>query len=80
MFCKSVAIVAILTDLSIHSRSRMLESPSSDGRLIEAVAKQLTREFLQSNPEAMLRRLGIKASALTKEAGQTDMSKFLTAQ
>ena len=80
MSCKSIAIIAILTDLSIHSRSRMLESPSSDGRLIETVAKQLTQEFLQSDPEAMLRRLGVKASGLTKQAGQTNMSKFLTAQ
>jgi len=80
MSCKSVAIIAILTDLSIHSRSRMLESPSSDWKTIEAAAKQLTQEFLQSNPEAALRRLGVKASALSKETGQTDMSKFLTAQ
>jgi len=80
MSCKSVAIIAILTDRSIHSRSKMLESPSSEGKLIETVAKQLTQEFLQSNPDAVLRRLGVKASGLTREAGQTDMSKFLTTQ
>ena len=80
MTCKSIAVIAILTDLSIHSRSRTLESPSSEGKLIEAAAKQLTQEFLQSNPEAVLRRLGVKAFGLTREAGQTDMSKFLTAQ
>jgi DNA polymerase IV (DinB-like DNA polymerase) len=80
MACKSVAIIAILTDLSIHSRSRMLESPSSEAKLIEAAAKKLTQEFLQSNPETALRRLGVKASGLTKETGQLDMSTFLTAQ
>lgn len=80
MCCKSVAIIAILTDLSIHSRSRMLESPTSEGKLIENVARQLTQEFLQSNAEAVLRRLGIRASSLAKQTGQTDMSKFLTAQ
>jgi hypothetical protein len=58
----------------------MLESPSSEGRTIEMVAKQLTQEFLQSNQEAILRRLGVKASGLIREAGQTDMSKFLTTQ
>jgi DNA polymerase IV (DinB-like DNA polymerase) len=78
--CKSVSIIAILTDLSIHSRSRMLEHPSADGKLIETAAKQLTQEFLQSNPEATLRRIGVKASGLTRERGQTDMSKFLSAQ
>ena len=76
MSCKSVAIIAILTDLSIHSRSKTLDTPSSDTKLIEAAAKQLTLEFLESNPEAILRRLGIKASALTKKSGQTDMSSF----
>ena len=80
MSCKSVAIIAILTDLSIHSRSTMLESPSSDGKLIESTARVLAQEFLQSNPEAVLRRLGVKASGLTRESGQTDISKFLTAQ
>jgi DNA polymerase IV (archaeal DinB-like DNA polymerase) len=80
MQCRSVSIIALLTDLSIHSKSKMLESPSSDGKLIETAAKQLTQEFLQLNPEAILRRLGLKASNLTKTSGQTDMSNFLTAQ
>jgi DNA polymerase IV (DinB-like DNA polymerase) len=77
MSCKSMAIIAILTDLSIHSRSRSIEPSTSDGRLIEATVKQLAQEFLQSNPEAVLRRIGVKVSGLTKETGQTDMSKFL---
>jgi len=78
LHCKSVATIAILTDLTIRSRSRMLESPSSEEKIIETTARQLIQEFLQSNPEAVLRRLGVKASGLKKEAGQTDMSKFLT--
>ena len=80
MSCKSVAIIAILNDLSIHSRSRTLEPPTSEVNKIEIAAKQLTQEFLKANPEATLRRLGIKASGLSKEAGQTNMSKFLGAQ
>jgi DNA polymerase IV (archaeal DinB-like DNA polymerase) len=80
MACKSVAIIAILADLSMHSKSKMLESPSSDPILIDAAVKQLTEEFLASNREAVLRRLGVKVSNLTRETGQTDMSKFLTAQ
>jgi DNA polymerase IV (DinB-like DNA polymerase) len=77
MTCKSVAIIAILTDLSIHTRSKTLESPSADGKLIEAAAKQLIQTFLQSNPQAILRRVGVKASGLTKPSGQTDITKFL---
>jgi len=78
MTYKSVAIIAILTDLSLHSKSKMLESASSNGKLIESIAKQLIQEFLQSNPDATLRRVGVKVSNLTKTAGQTDISKFLS--
>jgi len=77
--CKSVTIIAILTDLSIHSRSKTLESRTSEREPIEAAAKQLTQQFLRANPDAILRRVGVKASTLTKETGQTDISKFLTA-
>jgi DNA polymerase IV (DinB-like DNA polymerase) len=80
MTCKSVAIIAILTDLSMHSRSKMLEPASSNGRLIESASKQLIQEFLQSNPEATLRRIGVKVSNLTKTTRQTNISKFLGAQ
>jgi DNA polymerase IV (DinB-like DNA polymerase) len=78
MACKSVAIIAILTDLTIHSRSRVLEAPASDKAPIEAAAKQLIQEFLQSNSEAVLRRIGVKASGLSRATGQTDISRFLT--
>jgi DNA polymerase IV (DinB-like DNA polymerase) len=79
MTCKSVAIIAILTDLSIHSKSKMLESPTSEGAVIESVANELIQEFLQSTPEALLRRVGVKVASLMKPKGQTDISKFLTA-
>jgi len=75
---KSVAIIAILTDLSIHSKSKTLESATSDGRTIETAAKQLIEEFLQLESNAILRRVGVKVSNLTKQTGQTDMSKFLS--
>jgi len=77
MTCKSLAVIAILTDLTIHSRSKLMEPPTADGWQIETAAKQLIAEFLASNPDATLRRLGVKASALTKGTGQTDMDKFL---
>jgi len=75
---KSVAIIAILTDLSIHSRSQTLESPTSERTTIEKAAKELIEDFLQSMPDATLRRVGVKVSSLTKRKGQTDISKFLS--
>ena len=76
---KSITLIAILTDLSIHSKSKMLESPTSEPRVIEVAAKQLLDEFVQLTPEFNLRRVGVKVSNLTKQTGQTDISKFLSA-
>jgi DNA polymerase IV (DinB-like DNA polymerase) len=75
---KSVAIIVILTDLSIHSRSKTLESPTSEKTTIENAAKELIEDFLQSMPNATLRRIGVKVSSLAKRKGQTDISKFLS--
>jgi DNA polymerase IV (DinB-like DNA polymerase) len=77
--CKSVAIIAILNDLGIHTKSRTLESPSSDGNVIAEAAKDLMKEFLESKPDAIARRIGVKVAGLSKTTGQTDISKFLHA-
>lgn len=77
--CKSVAIIAILNDLGIHTKSRTLESPTSDGKIIGEAAKDLTKEFLESKPDAIVRRIGVKVAGLSKPSGQTDISKFLHA-
>jgi DNA polymerase IV (DinB-like DNA polymerase) len=79
MLGKSVAIIAILTDLSIHTKSRMLEAPTSKRNIIQDAAKELIEEFLESTPNATLRRVGVKVSNLVKQTGQTDISKFLDA-
>jgi DNA polymerase IV (DinB-like DNA polymerase) len=78
MTCKSVAVIAILTDLSMHSKSRTLESSTSDGSVIRPASKQLLEDLLQSMPDAILRRVGVRVSDLMKPTGQTDISKFLT--
>ncbi len=77
MTCKSVSIIAILEDLSIHTRSNTLESPTSDGNVIRQSSEQLMEQFLQSRPKAIVRRVGVKLSGLSHPTGQTDISKFL---
>ncbi len=79
MTCKSVAIIAILDDLSIHSKSKTLESPASDGTIISGAATELMKEFLESRRNAVIRRVGVKVFGLSKPSGQTDISKFLHA-
>jgi DNA polymerase IV (DinB-like DNA polymerase) len=75
--CKSVAIIAILNDLSIHSKSKMLEQPTSESKAIDDAVRGLMKEFLESMPTAILRRTGVKVSELSKPTGQMDISKFL---
>lgn len=80
MTCKSVGVIAILGDLSIHSRSRTLESPTYDGNVIKQSSKDLMEQFLMSMPTATVRRVGVKLSRLSKASGQTNISNFLHAE
>lgn len=79
MTCKSVSIIAILDDLSIHSKSKTLESPTYDEKVISQVSKDLMERFLDSTQNATVRRAGVKLSGLSRRGGQTDISKFLQA-
>jgi len=77
MSCRTISIMAILADLSIHSKSKTLESISSDEEIIEQASKELMEQFLESMPTVTVRRVGVKLSGLTTEGEQTDISKFL---
>lgn len=77
MTCKSVSVIAVLGDLSIHSKSRTLESPTSDLSTITKNARDLMEQFIELMPDAVARRVGVRLSALSKRSGQTDIYKFL---
>jgi DNA polymerase IV (DinB-like DNA polymerase) len=79
MICKSVGVIAILDDLSIHSRSRTLESPTCNGTIIKQSSNDLMEQFLRSMPTVSVRRVGVKLSGLSNPSGQTNISKFLHA-
>jgi DNA polymerase IV (DinB-like DNA polymerase) len=76
--CKSVGIIAILDNLNIHSKSKTLDSPTSEESVIRESCKELLDQFLQSMPTVIVRRVGVKLSNLSKRTGQTEISKFLT--
>jgi DNA polymerase IV (DinB-like DNA polymerase) len=79
MKCRSIGVITILTDLSIHTKSKTLESPTSDATILKRTTNELIAQFLESSPSAIIRRAGVRLSDLSKPAGQTDISKFLTA-
>jgi len=78
MSCKSVSIIAILSDLTIHTKSTTLESATTDSPLILEASERLMRQFLDSMPQAVLRRVGVKLSGLSKLSGQTTIRSFVS--
>jgi len=77
MTCKTVSIIAILGDLSIHSKSKTFESPTSEERIIAQASRDLITQFLKSAQSAPIRRVGVKLSGLSNQSGQTDISRFI---
>jgi DNA polymerase IV (DinB-like DNA polymerase) len=78
MNCKSVSIIAILSNLAVHTRSRTLESPAQDSHTIDECVQELLKEFIESTPEVVLRRVGVKVTGLAKPSGQTDIESYLS--
>jgi len=66
---RSVSIYVVAGDLSVHSRSKTFENPTSDLETFKKTVKELFEKFLnESDVEA--RRVGVKISILTKKEEQ----------
>jgi len=77
MTCKIVSMIAILVDLDIRTKSRTLDSPTNDEKIITQASKDLAGQFLNTTPNVTVRRVGVKLSGLSAQSGQTVISKFL---
>jgi DNA polymerase IV (DinB-like DNA polymerase) len=63
---RSVSILVVATDLSIHSRSKTFENPTNDLQVLKKIVMELFAKFLnESDIEA--RRIGVKVANLIKE-------------
>jgi len=80
MTCKTVSIIAILIDLTIHTKSVTLEAATNNFQRITESLEGLLSYFLQSTPQAILRRIGVRLSGLSKGSGQTNIDSFLRNQ
>ncbi|PVX24446.1 MAG: hypothetical protein CW691_07580 [Candidatus Bathyarchaeum sp.] len=66
---RSVSIHVVGSDLSVHSRSKTFENPTSSLETFKETVKELFVKFLaESDGEA--RRVGVKLSSLTKKEEQ----------
>jgi DNA polymerase IV (DinB-like DNA polymerase) len=74
---KQVGIVAIMKDLSIHSRTKTLEKPTDDLETLKRTAKDLFEKFLQES-SLEIRRVGVRVSSLIKEQNkQKQLTSFI---
>ncbi len=73
---KQVGIIAIMTDLSVRSRSKTLEAATRDVELLRRAVRDLFEKFLGES-ELEIRRVGVKISGFAKEeAEQRSLTSF----
>ena len=73
---KQVGIIAILTDLSVRSRSKTLGTTTSDIEVLRRTVRELFEKFLEDF-ELEIRRVGVKVSHFAKEqAEQKKLTSF----
>jgi DNA polymerase IV (DinB-like DNA polymerase) len=73
---KQVGIIAIMADLSVHSRSQTQERPEKNVKVLERAVLELFEKFLGKS-ELEIRRVGVKISRFSKEeTKQKQLSSF----
>jgi len=73
---KSISIIAIMEDLSIHTRTKTLEVATNSLDVIKKSVQELFELFLDENQEVSVRRIGVKVSGLKAKTGQTSLIDF----
>jgi DNA polymerase IV (DinB-like DNA polymerase) len=73
---KQVGIIAVMTNLSVHSRSHTLDKPVQDVELLRRTVHALFEKFLGES-DLEIRRVGIRVSSLVREeASQKQLTSF----
>ncbi|MBN1244751.1 hypothetical protein JXA31_04070, partial [Candidatus Bathyarchaeota archaeon] len=73
---KQVGVIAIMTDLSVRSRSKTLETATNDAEALRRTVRELFEKFLGES-ELEIRRVGVKISHFAKEeAEQKQLTSF----
>jgi DNA polymerase IV (DinB-like DNA polymerase) len=73
---RSVSVHVVGSDLSVHSRSKTFENPTSNLETFKETVKELFQKFLAES-SIEVRRVGVKLSSLTKkEEKQKQITSF----
>jgi DNA polymerase IV (DinB-like DNA polymerase) len=74
---RTIGTIAVIDDLSTHTRSKTFESPSNNLELICNTVRELFQKFLNETDHEV-RRVGIRVSNFTKEeTGQKQLTSFI---
>lgn len=77
MVFKTIGIIVITTDMSIHTRSETLEDPTDSVETMKRTVKELLERFF-SQEESKARRVGVKISNFVKEQeNQRQLTSFI---
>jgi len=73
---RSISIHVVGSDLSVHSRSKTFENPTSNLETFKVISRELFEKFLDES-NVKVRRVGVKLSSLSKkEDQQKQISSF----
>lgn len=76
LFFRNVSAIGILKDLSIHTRSKTLETPTNDYSVLEKAVRELFAALLREVSD--LRRAGVRLSELQDMVDQHSLTEFTT--
>ncbi len=76
IFFRTISVMGILPDLSLHTRSKTLETPTNDYSILERETKDLFEVLLTEVGD--LRRAGVRASDLESMVDQSSLNEFMT--
>jgi len=74
LFFRNVSAIGILNDLSLHSRSKTLETPTNDYTVLEREVRELFAALLLEVGD--LRRAGVRLSELQDMVDQRSLTEF----
>lgn len=72
---RTISAIAILTDLSIKTKSKTLESPTSDMTMVTESTRTLLEDLAKSSGKEF-RRVGVRLSDLANSRDQTSLIQF----
>jgi DNA polymerase IV (archaeal DinB-like DNA polymerase) len=76
LFFKNISAIGILKDLSLHTRSKTLETPTNDYSVLEREVRELFRVLLGDVRE--IRRAGVRLGDLQDMVTQSSLTEFMS--